>query len=127
MFDIITNRIAVAQFVALAAAALVAFGIIPTGFDQAPIVALVLMVGAIVTAVLRFGHPGQPAADAKVWWQSRVIWAQIVAFIFALLAYLKLLPAGLDQAEILGTVMLLVAAISAKGGAGEVQRLSLRA
>ena len=46
---------------------------------------------AAITAIVRFGQ-GDVAADAKTWWQSRTIWTQIVAAVFALLVILRVNP-----------------------------------
>ena len=43
--------------------------------------------------------------DSKYWWQSRTVWVNVVATLFALLGALKLLPTGLDQDSIVSAIM----------------------
>jgi hypothetical protein len=43
--------------------------------------------------------------DSKYWWQSRTVWVNIVATLFALLGTFKLLPAALDQDSIVTAIM----------------------
>jgi len=43
--------------------------------------------------------------DSKYWWQSRTVWVNIVATLFALLGTFKLLPTGLDQDSIITAIM----------------------
>lgn len=50
--------------------------------------------------------------DTKNWWQSRTIWLQIVAAIFALLGAFGLLPADLDQEQVVSVIMALVAGVT---------------
>jgi hypothetical protein len=50
--------------------------------------------------------------DTKTWWQSRTIWANIVATLFALLAGFKVLPTGLDQETVLTTIMGAIAVVN---------------
>jgi hypothetical protein len=121
MLDLFLNRVAVTQLVALALAVLATIGLgVPAGLDTAQIVGLVMMGAAVVTAIVRYGHPGQPAADAKSWWESRTIWVQVVSFAFGLLATLNLLPAGLEQGEVVTTILAIVAALSAALGRSPV-------
>jgi hypothetical protein len=47
--------------------------------------------------------------DSKIWWQSRTIWVNVVATLFAVLGTFKLLPVGLDQDSIVTAIMGLVA------------------
>lgn len=47
--------------------------------------------------------------DSKTWWQSRTVWVNVVATLFAILATFKLLPAGLDQDTIVTAIMGVVA------------------
>jgi protein-S-isoprenylcysteine O-methyltransferase Ste14 len=52
--------------------------------------------------------------NTKLWWQSRTIWLQIVAAVFAILATFQIaLPAWLDQGQIVSAIMLVVAIVSA--------------
>lgn len=51
-------------------------------------------------------------SDTKQWWQSRTIWLNLVALTFAILAAFKALPAGLDQQQVLETIMTIVGVIS---------------
>jgi len=46
--------------------------------------------------------------DTKTWWQSRTVWVNIVATLFALLAAFKLTPPGLDQETVVTSIMALV-------------------
>jgi len=48
-------------------------------------------------------------SDIKNWWQSRTVWVNIVATLFALLGTTKLLPAGIDQENVVTAVMGFVA------------------
>ncbi len=47
--------------------------------------------------------------DTKAWWQSRTMWVNLVAIVFAILGSAKLLPTGLDQEMIVTAIMGLVA------------------
>ncbi|MEK9211708.1 hypothetical protein [Sphingomonas sp. 2378] len=47
--------------------------------------------------------------DTKYWWQSRTIWLQIVAALFAILSVFHILPTGIDQEQLVGAIMGLVA------------------
>jgi len=47
--------------------------------------------------------------DSKIWWQSRTIWVNVVATLFAVLGTFKLLPEGLDQDSIVTAIMGMVA------------------
>ncbi|HMI21124.1 MAG TPA: hypothetical protein VK533_16445 [Sphingomonas sp.] len=47
--------------------------------------------------------------DSKTWWQSRTVWVNVVATLFALLGTFKLLPTGLDQDTIVTAIMGVVA------------------
>lgn len=46
--------------------------------------------------------------DTKTWWQSRTIWLQLVAVLFAVLGPLGLLPHGLDQEDAISIIMAIV-------------------
>ncbi len=46
--------------------------------------------------------------DTKTWWQSRTIWLQLVAVLFAVLGPLGLLPHGLDQEDVISIIMAIV-------------------
>lgn len=50
--------------------------------------------------------------DTKTWWQSRTVWVNIVATVFALLAAFKLAPAGLDQEAVVTSIMALVGVVN---------------
>lgn len=109
IITLFTSRIAVTQLVGVVLAVLSAIGVgLPGGFDQASIVAVLMLAVAAVTAVLRFGFAGQPAADAKRWWQSKIIWAQIVAAIVAVLILLGIVPQGFDASAVVEVVMVLI-------------------
>ncbi len=43
--------------------------------------------------------------DTKFWWQSRTIWLQIVAALFAILSVFHILPVGIDQEQVVGAIM----------------------
>ena len=47
--------------------------------------------------------------DTKTWWQSRTMWVNLVAVLFALLNSAKLLPTGIEQDTIVTAIMGLVA------------------
>ncbi len=47
--------------------------------------------------------------DSKTWWQSRTVWMNVVATLFAVLGTFKLLPTGLDQYTIVTAIMGVVA------------------
>lgn len=51
--------------------------------------------------------------DTKVWWQSRIIWVQIVAALFAILSAFGLLPSGVDQEQVVAGIMAVVAIVTA--------------
>lgn len=43
--------------------------------------------------------------DSKAWWQSRTVWVNVVATLFAVLGTFKLLPEGMDQDSIVTAIM----------------------
>lgn len=43
--------------------------------------------------------------DTKSWWQSRTLWVNIVAAMFAVLAAFQMLPARVDQDAIVNAIM----------------------
>ena len=43
--------------------------------------------------------------DSKAWWQSRTVWVNVVAPLFAVLGTFKLLPEGMDQDSIVTAIM----------------------
>lgn len=45
----------------------------------------------------------------KLWWQSRTVWVNIVATLFAVLGLFNLLPVGLDQDSLVSAIMGIVA------------------
>lgn len=47
--------------------------------------------------------------DSKYWWQSRTVWVNVVATLFAVFGAFKLLPTGLDQDSIVSAIMGVVA------------------
>jgi len=47
--------------------------------------------------------------DSKYWWQSRTVWVNVVAILFAVLGAFKLLPTGIDQDSIVSAIMGVVA------------------
>ena len=50
--------------------------------------------------------------DTKPWWQSRTVWVNIVATLFALLGALNALPTGLSQEQVVTAVMAIVAIVN---------------
>jgi uncharacterized membrane protein YuzA (DUF378 family) len=43
--------------------------------------------------------------EPKIWWQSRTLWVNAVAMVFAVLGTFNLLPAGMDQDSIVTAIM----------------------
>jgi len=43
--------------------------------------------------------------DTKNWWESRTVWVNVVATLFAVLGTFKLLPAGIDQESVVTAIM----------------------
>ena len=43
--------------------------------------------------------------DTKSWWQSRTVWVNVVATLFAMLGAFKLLPANIDQDSVVTAIM----------------------
>lgn len=43
--------------------------------------------------------------DTKSWWESRTVWVNVVATLFAVLGTFKLLPANLDQDSVVTAIM----------------------
>jgi hypothetical protein len=43
--------------------------------------------------------------DTKNWWQSRTVWVNVVATLFAVLSTFNLLPANLDQDSVVAAIM----------------------
>lgn len=114
------NKLSVGPLIGLAFLVLSALGIVLPSTVTAPAVTAAVMMGlAAYTAIVRFGH-GSFTADAKKWWQSRVIWTQIVACGFASLAIVGIVPAisqtqVVDMALALSSVVgLILAAITKK-------------
>ncbi|WP_157218657.1 hypothetical protein [Flavisphingomonas formosensis] len=50
--------------------------------------------------------------DTKAWWQSRTIWLNIVATVFAVLGAMKLLPEGLEQDQVVTAIMAIVGVVN---------------
>lgn len=50
--------------------------------------------------------------DTKSWWQSRTVWVNVVATLFAVLGTFKLLPANIDQDSVVTAVMGAVAIVN---------------
>jgi hypothetical protein len=50
--------------------------------------------------------------DTKTWWQSRTIWLQLVAVLFAVLGPLGLLPKDLDQEDVISIIMAIVGIVT---------------
>lgn len=112
MLDFFTNRIAVTQLVGLLFAALAALHVIvPPTVNPTQTIAVILLASTAISAILRFSHPGDGVADAKSWWQSRTIWTQILAALFAGAALVGYVPST-DAPHALETVMTLVALVS---------------
>jgi hypothetical protein len=47
--------------------------------------------------------------DSKNWWQSRTMWVNIVATMFAIAGAAGLLPSGLDEETVVTAIMGLIA------------------
>jgi len=58
--------------------------------------------------------------DTKTWWQSRTVWVNVVATLFAVLGTFKLLPVNIDQDSVVTAIM------GAVGIANVVLRLTTR-
>jgi len=43
--------------------------------------------------------------DTKNWWESRTVWVNVVATLFAVLGTFKLLPANIDQDSVVTAIM----------------------
>ena len=43
--------------------------------------------------------------DTKNWWESRTVWVNLVATLFAVLGTFKLLPANIDQDSVVTAIM----------------------
>ena len=50
--------------------------------------------------------------DTKAWWQSRTVWVNIVATLFAVLGAFKVLPAGLSQEQVVTAIMAITAIVN---------------
>jgi len=50
--------------------------------------------------------------DTKTWWQSRTVWMNVVATLFAVLGTFKLLPANIDQDSVVTAIMGAVAIVN---------------
>ena len=50
--------------------------------------------------------------DSKYWWQSRTVWVNVIATLFAMLGTFKLLPAGLDQDSVVTAIMGAIAIVN---------------
>lgn len=87
------TRLTIAPIVGVIFAALAYFKVgLPDTLTQPAVVAAVLLVSAAVTAIARFGH-GDVLADAKAWYLSKVIWTQLIAAAFGMLALFGIVPA----------------------------------
>ena len=47
--------------------------------------------------------------DTKTWWQSRTLWINFVAMLFALLSAIGRLPEGINQEQVVTAIMALIA------------------
>lgn len=43
--------------------------------------------------------------DTKNWWESRTVWVNVVATLFAVLGTFKLLPVNIDQESVVTAIM----------------------
>ena len=43
--------------------------------------------------------------DTKNWWESRTVWVNVVATLFAVLGTFKLLPTNIDQDSVVTAIM----------------------
>lgn len=50
--------------------------------------------------------------DTKSWWQSRIVWVNVVATLFAVLGTFKLLPGNIDQDSVVTAIMGAVAIVN---------------
>lgn len=50
--------------------------------------------------------------DSKLWWQSRTIWANIVAVLFAIPAAADMLPEGFTQEQAIAGIMALLGIVN---------------
>ena len=50
--------------------------------------------------------------DTKSWWQSRTVWVNVIATLFAVLGTFKLLPANIDQDSVVTAIMGAVAIVN---------------
>ena len=51
-------------------------------------------------------------SDTKSWWQSRTLWVNLVAMLFALLGAIKVLPSDIDQDMVVTAIMGIVALVN---------------
>lgn len=113
LLDLLSTKTVMAQLIALVFAALAAFHVVlPVSADQPAIVGAVLLVLATATTIARFGHPGSIAVDAKAWYLSKIIWTQIVAALFAVMAIVGAVPADVDQGGVVAGIMAIVAIVN---------------
>lgn len=50
--------------------------------------------------------------DTKTWWQSRTLWVNLVAMLFAVLGATKMLPSDIDQDMVVTAIMGIVALVN---------------
>jgi len=94
------SKLTIAPIVGVLFAAAAFFHVgLPDTMTQPAVVAAVLLASAAITAVMRAMH-GDPLADAKNWYQSKVLWTQVVAAIFAILALFGIVPAFGQQGAV---------------------------
>lgn len=51
-------------------------------------------------------------SDTKSWWQSRTLWVNLVAMLFALLGATRTLPSDIDQEMVVTAIMGMVALVN---------------
>lgn len=108
--QLLLSRTVLAQIAAILFALLAHLGVVlPATMNPTALVSAVLLILTAATAIARF-HIGDDG-DAKAWWQSKVIWTNVVG---AAVAVLALFGAGssLDPAGLVETIMIVVAVLN---------------
>lgn len=86
------SKLTIGPLIGLLLLALLAIGVkVPAGITAETLTGVVLIFVAVGTSIARFYH-GEALADAKTWWQSRVIWTQLITGIYGALALFNVAP-----------------------------------
>lgn len=105
------NTLTLVPIISFIFAVLASFGIVlPPTFSAPAVVAAVMLITTAATGIIRF-NKGDNDLGLKDWWQSRIIVANIIGALFAILALFGI-AAGFEVGGAVDGVMMLIALIS---------------